>query len=509
MSAGSPNGASVLRPRTFIALVLVTVARLWWIESHPTVPNPNEVSRLYLTRAIVDDRALSIDAQARAFGFVEDFAEHDGRLYSDKAPGLSLLGVAPYATARLLGASPSPRSTRNLLWVTVIAVPACLLLVFLAMSLARFGLGDAEVALVVVGLGLGTPHGPYSMLLFGHALAGALVMVAFLAVLFVRRWGEGNLMLVLAGGTAGYAVLVEYPAAVPALCVAGYVASLGIRKLLVFLSATLPAILLIAWYHTAAFGGPLSTGYQAITGGWSVAHAHGLAGVSFPSWDSIWGLTLSSRRGLLFYSPWLLLAPWGFVHLWRERWRAEAAVGLVALAGSFYVAASFSIWWGGSAFGARHLTVVVPFVMLAAAALARRWRYGVWRAVLGGMVAASVVLTMGTAVPWPYPSPDCANPWASLSLPFWRAGVVPLSLPETLGFHRFVGAWSYVAIVIGALVTALLGERGQRSWRRGLGLAGALVLALAWAGTATLVGRSGDERAECDIDNLRSVVRAR
>jgi hypothetical protein len=60
----------------------------------------NQNSRFDLTRAIVEHHTIAIDAFADNTG---DKAQREGHWFSDKAPGLSLLAVPPYAGAARAG----------------------------------------------------------------------------------------------------------------------------------------------------------------------------------------------------------------------------------------------------------------------------------------------------------------------------------------------------------------------------------------------------------------------
>ena len=90
---------------------------------HRGLNNPNEMVRVYMTKALVDDGTPAIDSVIRQWGGVDDKAIRDGKLYSSKAPLQSLTGVPVYAllpdtikdkrivTTCLLYTSPSPRDS--------------------------------------------------------------------------------------------------------------------------------------------------------------------------------------------------------------------------------------------------------------------------------------------------------------------------------------------------------------------------------------------------------------
>src|SRR5438552_15789029 len=64
---------------------------------HPGLRSPNELCRLWQTRALVDFGTLSINPALMAYGPVGDLSVKDGRYYPSKAPLLSFAAVPIYA----------------------------------------------------------------------------------------------------------------------------------------------------------------------------------------------------------------------------------------------------------------------------------------------------------------------------------------------------------------------------------------------------------------------------
>ena len=122
-----------------LALGLVFVAQIYFFQWHPGYPNPNEVVRLYLTRAIVDEGTFQIDGMIKKFGDVEDKSAFKGHFYCDKAPGVSFAAVPVLAVAKLFG-DVDMKTARHLSWLAVIALPSLLLLLALWRFFGRFGL---------------------------------------------------------------------------------------------------------------------------------------------------------------------------------------------------------------------------------------------------------------------------------------------------------------------------------------------------------------------------------
>src|SRR5262249_47664138 len=114
--------------------------------------------------------------------------------------------------------------------------------------------------------------------------------------------------------------------------------------------------------------------------------------ISREPWIGALGLLVSPNRGLLIFSPIVLLVAAGIA---RSLGSADLRMGWLLSGGAilFVVYASYSVWWGGFTFGPRYLLdLLVPIAPAAAcgveAALSRRWTR--WAASL--LLAWSVVV---------------------------------------------------------------------------------------------------------------------
>src|SRR5919197_869908 len=95
----TPSSAPVSRG----LFVLVAAIYLLAFPYHPRLRSPNELSRLWMTRALVDYGTLEINQALRDYGYVGDLSVKDGRYYSSKAPLLSFAAVPIYAALRAWG----------------------------------------------------------------------------------------------------------------------------------------------------------------------------------------------------------------------------------------------------------------------------------------------------------------------------------------------------------------------------------------------------------------------
>ena len=326
----------------------------------------NQNSRFDLTRAVVESRSFAIDRYASN---TNDTALVGLHTYSDKAPGVSLVGAVPYAVAYLVAGSPAP-SAENLAWTswlaTVFAVglPSALAVVAFAFLLEVFGVSHGWRLGLAAAWGLATLALPYSTLYYGHQAAAALLVIAFalLARMAHDLDPRSRVRLALAGAVLGWAVVTEYPAALAGAVLGGY----ALRKLRrdevlwILVGASVPAMVL-AGYHTLAFGAPWHLPYAASVQ--EPPHV-GFFGIAAPSATALAKLTVSPYRGLFYSAPWLALAVPGAVLMWRRGLRAET-VACVAIVGLFlWMNASLVVWYGGRALGPRHFVPAIPFLVV-------------------------------------------------------------------------------------------------------------------------------------------------
>jgi hypothetical protein len=375
----------------------------------------NPVSHFDLTRAIVEQRTLSIDAYADNTG---DRALAGGRWYTEKAPVPSLLAVPAYAVLhayqKLRGQAP------DYTVLSTAQVPARRVLVNSAFqqglyvcALSTSGIGTALVGVLLfhvlrrrftpeaalfgsASVVLGTPLLPYGTSFYGHAVAAAFLIAAFAALFLdeaLPAREPSRKRVRLAGVALGLAAGSEYLAVVPGLVlVLVWLATrrrAALAQGVVDLSlGALGPVAVVSAYHHACFGAPWRTGYAfVVRPEFAAGHASGLMGLHLPSWDGLVGLLVGESRGLLYLSPLAAMALVGAVfHAFRTREPASIA-GVLAFAALLLVNSGYYMWWGGAAAGPRHLVPAVGFLAFGAAAC---WRFRVsW--LVAGLAAISTV----------------------------------------------------------------------------------------------------------------------
>jgi len=360
----------------------------------------NQNSRLDLTMAIVEEGTLSIDAYGENTG---DYALYEGHMYSDKAPGASLLGVPVYAAFRqvvkgigletrmaemasssAIGATMTGEDTASVMQKTYQAAALYVLMLFAsALPSAMLGvlLYDLLKSIVeapshrlgvVLLYALGTGAFPYANAFMGHQLAAAWLFAAFYLLFKIRQGKPAKTQLVLVGLLLGYAFITEYPSLLIAIPILGY-AAYRLRGqptlLLWIILGALPPLGLLAWYDYAIYETVIPLGYR-YSALWQAEHSTGFLSLTYPHPEVLLGLLFGTYRGLFSLSPALLFAVPGYVYLWRsKRHRAEGLVSLMAVLTFLAFNGASCMWGGGFAVGPRYLLPVLPFLV---------WPTGYW-----------------------------------------------------------------------------------------------------------------------------------
>lgn len=353
----------------------------------------------------------------------------DGLSYSRYGPGQSLAAVPFILVGRGL-ALVAPSASGLIERLVVLMLPA---LVTATTALILYDwerrVGFSTRVALIVGLlyGLTSIAWPYSRTFFAEPLATFFLVVAAYGLRRTeRRWWA------IAGAAAVCALAVKVQVALVLPLIAGYgilaafaqtteagrttestetsqgehpsVSSVANRLVwqrvfgrLLFglLGAALPLALLLL-YNTRVFGGPLRTGYGSVAAG---------AVQEGGNWrQGLYGLTISTGKGILFFAPTIVLGLLGMFFERRKQWRESLlALAMLVLHLAFYSGVEY--WHGDGSWGPRYLVFMMPFVYLPAAGLltalgsyprtwlvtAGRWVVGVL-AVLGFIVQLMPIL---------------------------------------------------------------------------------------------------------------------
>ena len=466
-------------------LIAIAAAYLYVFPYYPH--SANELPRVLLVRAVVDDHTFAIDGQiARWKEFhLADTSPSGGHTYSNKAPGSSLLAVPFYAAVRWTLGEPSLNESLWLCRVVSGVIPALLFLWLLSGFLARFTPEPEVTHLVLVAYAFGSMAMTFSILFFSHQLSAACIGSAWiLAVDVVDRKRRVRAMLAV-GLLAGAAPLVDYQAAFAGVPVAAYVVARMWRwprrelvraLVLAAVAAAVPIAILLA-YHAACFGSPLRTGYDA-SETFAQYHQQGFLGLTGPHAGALWGSLFAPDNGLFTLAPWFLLAIPGAVWLW-QRDRAIAATCIAVAIVFIAFVSSLTFWRGGWSIGPRYITAMLPFLLpLVAVALARLRPRPSWIGGAAGLIVAGVVVYSTAAATSPYWPDSMRHPLYEVTFRFVSDGVFVPNVLSACGVSGLVGIAPLVVLVAGVTGWAIVRVASWRGLAIAIVVGGALIAAL-------------------------------
>ena len=465
-------------------------------------PAWNQNSRFALTRALVERGEVTIDPDHFTTG---DKSRRDGRFYSDKAPGASLLAIPVYAAVHGLralvgGEAPAARvvppgalaevadlevdpearqpgdrltynqSYRLALYLCRLGSTSLLALAGIAalylLALRQLA-GDRLAALAcALTYGVATPALVYGAAFYGHLPCASLLAVGLAAIALGAP--RGRAAPLAAGASIGLAVLCEYPAAVPAALLVGLALALrGPRFAALTAAGGAPCALALAAYHWAAFGHPLKTGYDFVYLAEFAAGMEVRYGIHAPDPRVLLELLFGAYRGLFYLAPVLLLAAWGLAAEVLQRTCPERRK--VALAGAAIVAfylllnAGYYMWDGGAAFGPRHCVPMLPFLALGLAPALR----AAPRLFAGLALLSAAVMVLGAAAGpeapqhgdpiWGHAWPRVRDAAAGTYLGSTNLGLL-LGLPGAWSLAPLVALWGWVAVDLRGVAREAAGE---------------------------------------------------
>ncbi len=451
---------------------LVAALYLLAFPYHPKLRSPNELCRLWQTRALVDHGTISLNQTMAELGPVGDLSVVNGVYYPSKAPLLSFAAVPIYAVLKLFGPVGEVAQVYwSRLFLTVL--PALLVLIFVRRFLRSY-LPPLIADTLVATYALGTMAFNYSQMFLSHQVTAVLLFLAFFAAwgTLARQWGPAG--WAVCGALCGAVVATEYTGALGVVCLGVYVAyavlaPAGKDKLLrlgkvggLVLLGAAPFLGALMVYHQAAFGHPLTSGYKFLNDpGYQGWHVGGFLGIRFPDPSAFVQSFFSPLRGLFTLSPFLLLAFGGLRTLWKDH-RPLFVLTAVLLVANAYFTSSFAYNSWGWAVGPRHLTPLLPFMLLPAGfALTKLLAAPSFDAKVGLGIAAglcvSSVLVDGALAFVNYVPETHSTSFFGLAVPLFADGYLPPTVLIFLGLANPASGLVALLLLVGA--AALIGLR--------------------------------------------------
>jgi len=411
----------------------------------------NQNSRFDLVRAITNEGTLNIDPFMRSTG---DKAFHDGHYYSDKAPGIGLTAVPLVAAVRPIyrafGGDPETYEGLALLSYLSTVATAGLFTALAGVSLftlcLELGTSYGAALFAALTFAVATPIWTLATIFIGHAFAAAMLVLAFAAAMRIDAADPSRDLRLGAtvGFAAGWATVSEFPAAVPAILLAGLAAvqaaPLGRARATRILAAlgvgAVSCAAALMAYQYACFGSPFHLAYSSEIG--YEGMQQGVFGVTLPKAIRLRRILFGEYRGLLPIAPTLAVAPIGLALMTWVRLRSDPAnemvarrrrAAIVASAIAVYfilLNASYAYWEGGWSYGPRHASPAIPFLCVG---LAMLWTLAraPGRAALAALSIYGAAVTVIAVTTMPLPPANIRRPVQELMWPAFRDGDLALN----------------------------------------------------------------------------------
>lgn len=410
--------------RSGIAFFLLTLFfSSWFLDQGP---NANTVSRAAMVAAVVEQGTLRIDTFAT---LTDDRAWIGGHFYSEKAPLPALL-VIPFHWMLhhlgLIGASDGTHINLDLLRLGGLlcgSIPFALIITICWWRLCHLTT-PSRALLLTWPTFFGSFLFVYSGSFYGHLIGAAFALGALIAMDRGHHLASGALI--------GAAVLCEYTIAILALCWALDLTVGWARKkttvapLVRFVSGSVPFAAALLLYNTVIFNGPLQMGYDHVDM-YRPQDGNMVEGLRL---EALWGLTLSPYRGLLPYMPVLGIALAAWLLASERKLGLRVAVPTLL---TILFAASVGMWWGGWAFGPRHLTVVAVLLAYRTLPWLVRVRWARWPYLALSIIGLAHAFLAKATVGYSLPT-EVHDPFRGVILPaFLRLELNPWQWPVLLG----------------------------------------------------------------------------
>jgi hypothetical protein len=327
----------------------------------------------YQARALVRHGDVALERYERVSRpgyFTRVNGEHR---YSIYGVGVSVLAAPIYALLTPFDVSDSVlQGTAAIFFVTV----SVMLMFVLLMRLVPPVIAAAGTLV----FGFGTTMWPLaSMALYQHGPVASFQILGMMGFFSSKKRGPA-----LAGFGFAAAAFVRPPAAIPLLLVGLFYLVRERRSLGWYIAGAVVPLIAILVQNQWIWGSWLEGGYSR-------------AGIGFHArfWSALFGLLFGWWRGMLVYSPVLILGFVGFVMACRkirDTFESRLVVLGVSSIATILFYSKWTTWWNGlNQFGYRYLLDVVPFlIVLGAYAWARSERARTF----GLPLAALSIMTM-------------------------------------------------------------------------------------------------------------------
>jgi hypothetical protein len=348
--------------------IAIAAFLIYVVSGGGRIVGSDEVTMLELSRALLRGH-IDVPAGATMLG-------RSGKPYTKNTAGQAVLALPLVAAAEAMTTAVPERRELAVRFVVSFfnAIVTGLLLALFYRAARSLAVGAGAALATTVLLGFTTPLWVYAKSFMAEPLQALGLLLALTGNLHADR---GPRRVTGAVGVLLATSVKPSMAPLALLCVV-YALPFSPRRW----RATLPALLgfLLAMighlvYNAARFGNPLETGYGAQATP---------AAYTTPLLVGLYGLLLSSGKGVLWFAPALWLVPTGWGLMRAAGGAARDAAGAVLATAVFALGlyGTFEHWAGDGSFGPRYLVPLLPLAFLAvafaldrASRLARRWAF--------------------------------------------------------------------------------------------------------------------------------------
>ncbi len=395
----------------------------------------NQNARFDTVRALVEHGSADITDYAANTG---DVRVRDGRVFSNKPPGMALLGVAPYALLHGIESvagldSDHPHvvnANAHVLGFLLSGLPALLLVLLLHAHFRRTGVPPRRALLLCLGFGAGTLFLPFAGALMSHNLIAFLLFAAWVCVS-----GDtlGPRHAALTGAALGLAAVTEVlviPLLVP-FALAVWLRTRSTTCAGLFAVGPLLALGVYFGFTWFAYGALFSSSYEAQNPAFQTdGLLFGMIGLPQPI--RLYWLSFHPFRGLFYTCPILISGLLGLPSAEQLRQGVARSLLPLCIVGHFVLFnLCFNGWTGGWGVGPRYLIPIIPFLFLLAPVGVQRFpRLSV---TLGALSVALMLIATSVLVMVPAPNQELRpnNPVTTL-VPFFFNGEVSINTQSML-----------------------------------------------------------------------------
>ncbi len=381
--------------------------------------NPNNTTRLFAAVSLVEEGDATIDRYA---DLASDHAKFGNHYYTDKAPGMTLMAVPSiWLLDRISGDeamlhSPSLGDRGFVDYVVLRVWLSAFLSSGLLVALGTVALywtgvsltGDRGAAMFgALSYAVATPTWGWATTIFGHAAVGALMLIGLAGLRYIavngREGAAAHKRLYVAAALSafalGWALVVEHQSVfgVLALLVYGlwvtlsFPVALRLRLLRIGIVAGIAALAPLVIYNLIAFDTLFKVGYEGVEG--FEGMQQGVMGLTYPKPGVMYEILFGERRGILWLSPLLVLAPVGLYRMvGRENLRAAGWLAIAGTAIYFLLNAAYVYWTGGNSTGPRHAMPAMAFLGLGLTGYWALCRGPFWKTLGAALFAVSLFI---------------------------------------------------------------------------------------------------------------------